>query len=109
MTEEIDIFACLDYIRDHAGEYAQARASRLHLEQYRKSLKALKMNTCEGAQHIRESFAYADSEYILLLENYKTAVEIETKLLYLMKCAEDKIEVWRTMQANNRFIDKAHT
>lgn len=109
MSEDIDIFKCLDYIRDNAPAYAQAKATRLHLEQYRKSLKALKMNQSKGAQHIRESFAYADPEYIVLLENYKNAVEEETKLLYLMKCAEDKIEVWRTMQANNRFIDKAHT
>jgi len=109
MSDPIDIFKCLDYIRDHAEEYAQAKANRLYLEQYRKSQKALLMNQIEGAQHIREAYAYSNSEYLAVLESYKTAVEIEEKLKWLIESAKLKVEVWRSLNASNRFIDKVHT
>lgn len=110
MSDSIDIFKCLDYIRDHAEEYAQAKANRLYLEQYRKSQKALLINECnEKTAQARESYAYAHPEYLIMLENYKTSVEIEEKLKWLMESAKLKVEVWRSLNATNRFIDKSHT
>ncbi len=107
MSEQIDIFKCLDYIRDHAPEYAQAKANRIYIEQYRKSKKALLMSEIEGPQHVREAYAYSHGEYLTLLENYKTSIELEEKLKYMMIGAQAKIEIYRTQQANNRFLDKS--
>lgn len=110
MTEEIDIFKVLDYIRDTAQQAADARATRLYLDQYRKSKKALLINERkEGTIQARESYAYANPEYLILLENYKEAVKQDEYLTWMMKAAQAKVEVFRTLQANNRFIDKAHT
>lgn len=109
MIEEINISMALDYIRDNAEPLAKAKASRIYLEQYRKSKKALLMNQVEGAEHIRASFAYSHGEYLTLLENYRNAIEEEEKLKWMMVAAQAKIDIYRTQQANNRFIDKVHT
>ncbi len=39
----INPFKVLDFIRDHAEAYAQAKANVLYLTEYRKSMKALLM------------------------------------------------------------------
>ena len=110
MIEEINIGMALDYIRDHAEPLAKAKATRIYLEQYRKSQKALLINECkEGTGQSKESYAYASPQYITLLENLRTAVEEEEKLKWMMVAAQAKIDIYRTQQANNRFIDKAHT
>lgn len=110
MSEEINISKALDFIRDNAPQLAEAKATRIYLEQYRKSQKALLINQCnEGTIQAKESFAYSHPEYLLLLENYRTAVEQEEGLRWMMIAAQAKIDVYRTQQANNRFIDKVHT
>ena len=43
MSEVINIFKALDFIRDHAQLYAQAKANLLYLTEYRKTKKALLM------------------------------------------------------------------
>ena len=39
-----DIEKALDFIRDSSNDFAKAKANRIHLEQFRKSKKALLMN-----------------------------------------------------------------
>jgi len=109
MIEEINVDKSLDFIRDNAEKLAEAKATRIYLEQFRKSKKALLMNDVEGAEHIRSSHAYSDEGYLLLLENYRDAVREEEYLKWMMTAAQLKIDVYRTQQANNRFIDKVHT
>jgi len=100
----------LRYIRDNAEPLAVAKATRTYLEAYRKSKKALLfISAPAGTIQAKESYAYAHGEYILLLENYRTAVEQEEKIKWMMIAAQARIEVWRTEQANSRYIDKAHT
>ncbi|MCP3672493.1 MAG: hypothetical protein GY814_19090, partial [Gammaproteobacteria bacterium] len=76
---------------------------------FRKSKKAMLMLEIEGTGLVREAHAYAHPDYIKLLEDYKTAIEEEEKIKWLMVAARAKIEVWRTQQANNRRVDGAHT
>ncbi len=110
MTDDINVGKALDYMRDNAPAFAKAKAERIYLEQFRKSKKALLINECtEGTGQVRESYAYAHPEYILLLDALKIAVEEEEKLKWMMISAQLKVEVYRTQQANNRAIDKAHT
>ena len=105
MSEEIDIFKCLDYIRINAPLYAQAKANRIYIEQYRKTKKALLMNEVEGPQHVKEAYAYAHKSYQELLKNYETAIKNEEEHKFMMIAAQAKVEVFRTLQANNRFLD----
>ena len=57
----------------------------------------------------KESWAYAHPEYLTLLEDLRSAIEVEEKEKWMMTAAQAKIDIYRTQQANNRFIDKVHT
>lgn len=103
---EINIFRSLDFIRDNAPLYAKAKSERIFLEEFRKSKKALLMRAAESAGHktgaMQEREAYADPEYVQLLEGLRGAVEEEEKYRWLIVAAQAKIEAWRTIEANRR-------
>ena len=100
---DIDIYKCLDYIRDNAKKYAQAKANRVYLEEYRKTLKARLMSQYIGEPvNAQERNAYAHSEYAELLEGLKVAIEEEENLRWKLIAAQAKIEVWRSLSANQR-------
>lgn len=103
---EINIFKCLDFIRDHAGKYAQAKAERVYLEEFRKSKKALLMKEAEtggiNAANAQEREAYAHPEYLELLQGLKIAVAEEERLRWLIVGAQQKLEAWRTIEATRR-------
>jgi hypothetical protein len=103
---QINIFRCLDWIRDNAAPYAQAKADRIYLENFRKSKKSLCMRDAELHGHktaaMQEREAYADPEYITVLEALKAAVEKEETLRWMMVSAEAKIECWRTIESTRR-------
>ena len=101
--DEINVFRCLDYIRDHAKQYAQAKANRVYLEEYRKTLKARLMAQQLGDPvNAQERYAYAHPEYAELLEGLKVAIEQEENLRWKLIAAQAKIEVWRSLSANQR-------
>lgn len=113
MTEEgeINIFRALDFIRDNAQPYAQAKAQRVYLENFRKSKKALLMRAAEIRGHktaaIQERESYADPEYVEVLEALKEATEQEEQLRWLITAAEAKISAWQTIEATRRLEMKA--
>ena len=110
MTEEIDIFAVLTYLAKGSRPLAQARANRLDLEQNRKSILAKLINDCEEkTAQAKESWAYCQPEYLEFLAGLKVAIEEDEFQRSMMAAAHTKAEVFRTIQANNRFIDKVHT
>jgi hypothetical protein len=102
----------VEYIRDRAKEYAQAKADRTHLEEFRKSRKALLMKAAEleGAttSAAQERDAYAAPDYLQLLDGLRAAVEREETIRWEMEAARLTIEIWRTQSANNRLEAKAH-
>lgn len=103
MSQEIDIFKCLDFIRDHAPEYAQAKADRIYMEEYRKSLKAIYMSEMVGEPvNAQERYAYAHSGYVAHLKALSAAVEKEENLRWLLIGAQAKISVWQSLGANQR-------
>lgn len=103
---EINIFRSLDFIRDNAPAYAKAKSERVYLEEFRKSKKALLMRDAEIAGHktaaAQEREAYANPEYLGVLEGLRAAVEEEESLRWLIVAAQAKIEAWRTIEANRR-------
>jgi hypothetical protein len=38
---EVNVFRCLDFLRDNAPAYAKAKAERVYMEEFRKSKKAI--------------------------------------------------------------------
>ena len=98
----------VDYIIKHARQFADAKAQRVYLEEFRKSKKALLMKqSIEGALGAQERDAYAHAEYVELLKGLKEAVAIEEKLRWDLIAAQARVDVWRTEQANLRLEGKA--
>ena len=110
METEVNIFKCLDYLRDNAPMYAQAKANRVYLEEYRKSLKAIEMSKAEtaGAKSAatQERDAYASESYQLHLLGLQEATELEVNLHWMLVAAQAKIEVWRTIESSRRYEAK---
>lgn len=105
-NNEISVFKALDFIRDNAQKYAQAKANRIYLEEFKKSLRAKLMIVSEqdGNRHssTQERDAYASEEYKELLVGIKEAVNQEEQLRWLLEGAKLKIAVWQTMRADQR-------
>jgi hypothetical protein len=99
----------VQYIFEISNQFAKAKGERRHLEEFRKSKKALLFsNAPEDCKTIqaKEAYAYAHGEYMELLEGLKRAVEVEETLKYRLISAQLRVEVWRTEQANSRFTEK---
>lgn len=105
---DIDPLKALDFMRDNAPKLAQAKANRVYLEEFRKSLKARLMKSC-GAEAIgaQEREAYAAPDYIAHLEGLREAVQAEEELRWMMVAAQAKVDVWRSLNASNRAMDRA--
>lgn len=98
----------VDYIIANASKYAQAKANRIYLEEFRKSKKALLMQESSASAVVaQERDAYAHSDYLVVLEGLKAAVEIEEKLRWDLIAAQARVEIWRTEQANARAEGRA--
>ena len=106
-------------MRENAQDLARAKAERIHLEQFRKSKKAILFAEAptvigEGEDSRRatvadrENYAYAHPDYIEILDGLKVAVEEEERLKWKMHAAEAYVEVYRTQSANARAVDGAH-
>lgn len=99
--DEID--RALDYLRDSANEAAQARADRVYVEEYRKTIKAQLMKEHDGKSAvIQEREAYADRRYVTHLEAIREAVFKDERMRFLTAAAQAKIEAWRTQSSNER-------
>jgi hypothetical protein len=101
----------VDYIIKHAKEYADAKAKRVHLEEFRKSKKALLMKAALAkgyeAANAQDREAYADPEYQQLLDGIKEAIEVEEFLRWRLEACKMRVDIWRTEQANARMEIKA--
>lgn len=97
----------LDELEKLTNEYAQAEAERVYLTEFKKSKKALLMQRHEGYQKgisiaAQEREAYADEEYVELLEGLKVATEKALSLKFKLDAMKMRFETWRTKQATMR-------
>lgn len=107
-----DINDAVDYLYTHGGKYAEAKAHRVYLEEYRKSQKAMLMKTAMAEGRAKTSAAaemeaYADSAYVEMLKGLQAAVEAEETLRWGLISAQARIDCWRSTEASNRVLDKA--
>ena len=108
MSEAFDPNDAVDFIYRTAPKYAQAKANRVYLEEFRKSKKALLMKACgESSIAAQEREAYASAEYQGVLEGIKAATEEEETLRWSLIAAQLRTEIWRTQEASNRNLDRA--
>jgi len=111
MSTQKDINDAVTYIYTEGQKYAQAKADVTYLEGFLKSKKALLMKTAmfNGVKTVAaaEIEAYSDCEYIELLKGLKAATEIAEGLRWGLVAAQARIEIFRTVEASNRMIDRA--
>jgi len=103
----------VEFILKNAPKFAKAKSDRVYIESFLKSKKALLMQqaSLKGVQTLaaQERDAYSDEEYQALLKGLAAAVEQEETLKWQLTAAQLKIEVWRSENANNRFVDRVNT
>ena len=108
MSKPIDPQAAIETMWKTAPRLAKAKAERVYMEEYRKSLKALLMKSSgQKTTAAQETEAYAHPDYIKHLAGLQAAVEAEETLRWQMVATEAAVEVWRSQEASNRRIDKA--
>ena len=108
MSRPIDPQSYLQLISDTAPRLAKAKAERVYLEEYRKSLKAILMKASSAKSAVlQEADAYSDQQYLDHLKALRIAVHGEEALRWRMVEAQAAIEVWRSTEASNRMMDKA--
>lgn len=108
MTEPIEPQKHLRRMWDNAPKLAKAKAERVYLEEYRKTLKALLMKRCgESNVNAQEREAYAHADYVKHLSGLKEAVQAEEPLRWRTVADQASVEVWRSQEASNRAIDRA--
>jgi len=108
MTKPIDPQAALTEMWKLAPLHAKAKAERIYMEEFRKTLKAKLMKSCGvdaiGAQE-REAYAHADyAQHLLAL---REAVEAEEVARWKLIATQAAIEVWRSQESSNRLIDRS--
>ena len=103
----IDPRSALEQMWTLAPLYAQAKADRIYLEEYRKTLKAQLMKA-SGVDSIgaQEREAYAHDDYLANLEGLKEAVRKEETLRWRLVTAQVSLDVWRSQEASARAIDR---
>jgi hypothetical protein len=92
----------LDFIRDHAEEYAVAKSQANQLNEYRKIKRAEIFLATTGTKDERMSKAETHPDYKLAVDARMEAEKEEARLKYLLLAAQEKLNVYRTMQANER-------
>ncbi len=100
--DEIDPSKALAYIQSNAGKYAEAKATRIFIENYLKTIKANLMAEETGTLGAKEIYAYSHPDYKTQLDALRAAIEQEESLKYMLEAAKLKVEVWKTQQFNNR-------
>lgn len=105
---QIDPIKALDFIRDSAKDYAQAKADLLYVTEFRKSLKAkLMRESLDKTDASKESYAYAHPDYLAHLDAIKDACDRCERLRWMLIAAQAKVDVWRSLESSARFESKS--
>ncbi len=92
----------LDFIRDKAGAYAEAKAQTRQLDHYRKIKRSEMFLKAAGTVAEREAKAETSEEYKAIVDGLAASEEVENKLKWQLTGAQEKLRVYQTMSANYR-------
>jgi len=99
-------YKAIEFILEQAPKYAEAKAQRIYLEEFRKTKKALLMKDAMArgidSAVAQEREAYAHYEYQELLLGLQAAIEKEETLKWKLTAAQMKSDIWRSEQASER-------
>jgi hypothetical protein len=99
-------YKAIEFILEQAPKYAVAKSQRIFLEEFRKTKKALLMKDAMtrgfDSAVAQEREAYAHPEYEELLHGLTEAILQEETLLWKLRAAQMKSDIWRSEQASER-------
>ena len=102
----------VDYLRDHASDYAVAEAQLVYMTELRKTVKAQLMKDYEVQGHkttaAQEREAYADQKYVEHLLALQQATEQRERTRWLMIAAQARIEAEKANIYAGRRTDRSH-
>lgn len=108
MLTQDDAEKAVDWLLKNARKMAKARAERLYMEQWIKTVKAtLQVEASETSVSRSEMIALASHKYMVALQAYKEAVEADEYNRFGVAAAEATIEAWRTQESTRRAENKA--
>lgn len=100
---EIDPNRAIEYIQQNAIKFAKAKADRIFIENYLKTVKAKVMNASDsGSLGAKEAEAYASPQYIEQLNGLKEAVEQEEHLKWMLTAAQARLDVYKVQEYTRR-------
>ena len=99
---EIDPNKAINYITQNAGVFAKAKADRTFVENNLRVVKSELMNQEEGTLGNKEAYSYAHPRYKQQLEALREATQLEEEMLWMMKAAMARVEVWKCQQFTAR-------
>ena len=110
MITEDDAEKAVEWLRDHAVEIGKARAERVYVEQWVKTVRATIQTEQTGlSMAAAEAVALASPRYMAALQALKEAVQTDETLRFLASAAEAKIECWRSMESTRRAEGRAYS
>lgn len=109
MISTDDAERAVDWLRDSAAKIGEARATRMYMEQWIKTVCATLMGESQSASAAaQERDALASAKYMAALQAYREAIQQDETLRMLTKAAEAKIEFWRSQESTRRAEGKAY-
>lgn len=98
----------ITYMIENAEEYADACAEVAKVEDSMKSTKAALMNaSAQSSAAMKECDAMANAAYIELIGKRGEAIRRQTYMKTRLKAEELVCDVFRTIEASNRRVDRA--
>jgi len=99
-------YKAIEFILENAPKFSVAKSQRVFLEEFRKTKKALLMKDAMtkgfDSAVAQEREAYAHPEYEELLHGLAEAIRQEEHLLWKLRAAQMKADIWRSEQASER-------
>jgi hypothetical protein len=99
-------YKAIEFILEQSQNFATAKSQRVFLENFLRTKKALLMKDAmtKGFDSAvsQEREAYAHPEYQELLQGLAAAIEQEETLLWKLRAAQMKADIWRSEQASER-------
>ena len=99
---EIDPNKAINYITSKADDFAKAKATRTFIENNLRVIKSELMNEESGTLGNKEAYAYAHPMYKAQIEALRGAVHDEEYLLWMMKAAVARVEIYKCQQYTSR-------
>lgn len=104
----IDPMKSLETLHRVGPQFAKARAERVYIEESLRTIKALEAAKSPASSvAAKEMDAYASEAYRMALEGLRAAIEQEETKRWQLVTAQTACEVFRTMEASNRKMDRA--